>query len=52
MRYRLVKDTEAGPVTPVVTGYPEDGFVSATDAADWATRHDLDGRWYIAPMEA
>jgi len=46
-RYRLVKDTDAGAVTPQVEGYPVDGFLTAKEAEAWAVAHDLDWRWYI-----
>lgn len=54
-RYRIVKDVifEDGgrPRKRRHPDQPADGFESATAAAIWAETRNLDGSWYIQPVE-
>jgi len=49
-RYRVVRAQVHGrDVTP--TDHPEQGFPTATEAAQWADAQGLDWRWYVEAYE-
>lgn len=49
-RYQLVRYTHGA--TERFHAQPSDGFASATEASLYAASLDLDGSWFIQPMDA